>query len=240
TGSLPESEPQPRRIPMTDRPLPSFVAFLRKQPLWIKLKALILHPETTPEQIALSFAMGLAITVNPLLGLHTALALGLCVAFRKLHRPLLLASSMINTPWTIVPVATISAYLGNLLLGHGFDLDLSHIRWEEITWRSFVTRGGLVETFHMLKPILGPYLLGGFILSALAFTGGYFAMLKLSQRVRSLNLHIPHLHIPAFHRDPTAKENPHGHALPHEAGPGHAAEAAGGPAEPPGRGNRGR
>ena len=223
---------------MIDWPFPSFVAFLRKSPLWIKLKTLILNPGMSPERISLSFALGLAITVNPLLGLHTALALGLCVAFRKLHRPLLLASSMINTPWTIVPVATISAYLGNLLLGHGFDLDLSHIRWESIDWRSFVTRRGLFEAFHMLKPILVPYLLGGFILSALAFTGGYFAMLKLSQHVRSLHLRIPHLHIPTFHRDPSSKENPHGHALPHEAGPGHAAEAAGSPAEPPGRRNR--
>ena len=223
---------------MTDSSVSSFVAYLKKSTFWVKLKALILHPETTPEQTAMSFGLGLAITVNPLLGLHTLMALGLCVAFRRIHRPLLLASVMINNPWTIVPIATLSAYLGNLLLGRGLDLDLSRIRWDSIGWRSFVTRDGLEETLHMLKPILGPYLLGGFLLSAVAFPVGYFAMLKLSKRLRRIHLHIPHLHIPVLQRDPVSKEHPHGHAFPHEAGPGHAAEAAGDPAEPEGRRDR--
>jgi uncharacterized protein len=218
------------------------VVRLQASRLWIKLKEQILHPELTPERIARSFGLGLVIAFNPLLGLHTGVAVALCLIFRRLHRPLLLASMMINNPWTMVPIATVSAYLGNLLLGRGLALDLSRIHWDRIGWSSFASRHGLNGLFHMLEPILGPYLLGGFILSALAFPVGYYTMLKLSTHLRKLHLHMPHLphiHLPSFHRDPAAKENPHGHALPHETGPGHAAEAAGRPAEPP-RGGDGR
>jgi uncharacterized protein (DUF2062 family) len=216
-----------------------FVAYLKKSRLWTKLKDQILHPDITPEQIAKSFGLGLSIAFNPVLGLHTGVAIALCVLFRTLHRPLLFASVMVNNPWTMVPIATVSAYLGNILMGRGLALDLSRIHWEGIGWSSFATRHGLGAMFHMLKPILAPYLLGGFLLSALAFPLGYFAMLKLSKHLRKLHLHLPHLHLPTFHRDPITKENPHGHALPHETGPGHAAETDGRSAEPP-RGGDGR
>lgn len=223
---------------MTLSPPSSFVAKLKQSRLWIKLKNQILHPDLTPERIAMSFALGLTIAFNPLLGLHTGIALTLCLVFRRLHRPLLLASVMINNPWTMVPIATISAYVGNILLGHGLALDLSQIRWHDIGWHSFATRHGLGALFHMLQPILAPYLLGGFLLSALAFPVGYFVMFKLARHIRRLHLHIPDLVHLTFHRDTATKENPHGHALPHETGPGHAAETAGCPAEPEGGGNR--
>jgi uncharacterized protein (DUF2062 family) len=215
-----------------------FVAYLTKSRLWLKLKNQILHPDMSPEQVAVSFGLGLAIACNPILGLHTGIAISLCFIFRRLHRPLLFASAMINNPWTMVPIATVSAYLGSVLLGRGLHLKLAGIRWDSIGWSSFATRHGLGALFHMLKPILAPYLLGGFLLSALAFPVGYFLMLKLSKHLRKIHLHLPHLHLPTFHRDPALKEQPNGHALPHETGPGHAAETPGCSAEPEGGGDR--
>ncbi len=234
---------------MTSFSISSIRARLKNSRIWARLKGIILHPDLTPEQVATSFGLGLMIAFNPLLGLHTGLALALCFAFRKLHRPLLFATMMINNPWSMVPIATLSAYGGNILLGRGLDLDLSRIRWEGIGWSSFATRHGLGELFHMMKPILGPYLLGGFLLSALAFPVGYYAMLKFSKYIRKIHFHMPHLphlphlphiHLPTFHHDHTDKEHDHGHALPHETGPGHAAEAVGRPAEPARGGDGGR
>jgi uncharacterized protein (DUF2062 family) len=219
----------------------SIRARLKKSRIWMKFSALMLHPDLTPEQVAASFGLGLMIAFNPVLGVHTGLALVLCLLFRKLHRPLLLATIMVNNPWTMVPIATLSAYAGNVLLGRGLDLDLSQIRWGEIGWHSFITLHGLGEMFRMMKPVLGPYLLGGFLLSILAFPAGYYTMLKLSKYIRKIHLHlphIPHIHLPTFHHDHD-KEHAHGHAIPHETGPSHAAEAAGDPAEPS-RGRDGR
>ena len=219
----------------------SFIASCKRSRLWTKLKNQILHPDITPEQIALSFGLGLSIAFNPMLGFHTGIAILLCLVFRRLHRPLLFTSVLINNPWTMVPIATVSAYVGNMLMGRGLALDLSRIHWEDIGWSSFATRHGLGGLFHMLKPILAPYLLGGFLLSALALPVGYFAMLKLTKHLRKIHLHLPHLphiHLPALHRDHITKEMPHGHALPNETSPSHAAETAGRSAEPEGGGDR--
>ncbi|BDU72241.1 DUF2062 domain-containing protein [Mesoterricola silvestris] len=173
--------------PPQDAPKPGLLA---------ALKSHILHPEMTSEQVALSFGVGFSLAWNPLLGLHTAIVLLACFLSRRLHRPIMFLACFINNPWTMVPMATASAYMGNLLLGRGLNLNLGGIRWHEITWRSFASREGLDCLFGMLKPILLPYLLGGFVLSALAMPLGYFAMLHVARRLRRVHLHLPHRHHP--------------------------------------------
>jgi len=162
----------------------------RKAGIWKTLRAHILHPEKTPTDVAMSFALGFSIAWNPLLGLHTTLVILLCLIFRRLHRPLILAAAFINNPWTMVPIATASTYLGNILLGRGLHLDLAGIHWHSLGLRNFVTREGFDAMFHMLKPVLGPYVLGGAVLCFLALPIGYFGMLKLARHLR--RLHLPH------------------------------------------------
>ena len=162
----------------------------------------ILHPELSAEQVAWSFAVGLGIAWNPLLGTHTWLVLGLCVLFRRLHRPLMIGAMLINNPWTMVPMATVSAFLGNLLLGRGLNLDLASIYWSSIGWRSFATRAGFDAMLAMLRPILAPYLLGGFVMVALSIPLGYAFMRWLTLRLRKIHwkpIHLPHPHLPHLH-----------------------------------------
>ncbi len=158
---------------------------------WARLKAHMLHPELTPTQVGWSMGLGLSIAFNPLLGLHLVMVLILCFAFRGLHRPLMLAASFTNNPWTLVPVATGSTYLGNLLMGRGLDLNLGGVDWTLIRWRSFTSRDGFLQVAGMLKPILAPYLLGGFAISLLAFVVGFFVMRRLTERLRAR--HAEHL-----------------------------------------------
>jgi uncharacterized protein (DUF2062 family) len=165
------------------------------------LKRLILHPEMTPEQVALSFAIGFSISWNPLIGIHTVLILVLCIIFRRLHRPLMLLACYINNPWTMLPMASASGLVGNLLLGRGWRVNFRGIRWHTITWRSFLTLPGFDHMCTMLKPILVPYLLGGFVLSALALPAGYYAMLKITRYLRARPLHLPPLHLHRSHPD---------------------------------------
>ncbi len=159
--------------------------------LWAKAKHHILHPELTTSQVAWSFAIGFSMSWNPLLGTHTWLSLGLCFAFKRLHRPLIFLAMFINNPWTMVPYATASAYFGNLLLGRGLTLNLQGIDWKSIGLATFTTRAGFDAAYGMLKPILVPYLLGGFILTALAVPIGYYFMRWLTLRLRAM--HLPHL-----------------------------------------------
>jgi uncharacterized protein (DUF2062 family) len=162
-----------------------------------RVKHVILHPEMTPEQVALSFAIGLSLAWNPFIGLHTWIILLLCIAFRRLHRPLMLLVCYVNNPWTMVPMATASTVLGNVLLGRGYHLNLRQIHWHSIGWRSFLTREGFDGMFVMLKPILLPYLVGGLVLSALAGPVGYYFMLRLARRLR--RIHLSTIHLPIRH-----------------------------------------
>lgn len=170
-------------------------------------KHLILHPEMSPRQVALSFAIGFSLAWNPLIGLHTWVILMLCLVFRRLHRPLMLLACYLNNPWTMLPMASTSALVGNLLLGRGWHLDFRGIKLHTIGWRSFLTREGFDGMCHMLKPILVPYLVGGFVLSALALPLGYYLMLKLTRHLRRLSFRIlpgrHPAHRAAPHHDPT-------------------------------------
>ena len=165
--------------------------------LWGRLKAHILHPELSPEQVAWSFALGLSIAWNPLLGLHTALMFAFCLIFRRLHRPLLIMAMLVNNPWTLVPMATASVWIGNLVRGRFDSGNLARIEWHQIGWRSFVTWSGFEAMTTMLRPVLKSYLIGGTLCTLLALPVGYFFMLWLARRLR--RVHWPHLHLPIPH-----------------------------------------
>jgi len=166
-------------------------------------KRFILHPEMTPEQVALSFAIGFSLAWNPFVGLHTWAIILLCIIFRKLHRPLMLLACYLNNPWTMLPMASASTLVGNLLLGRGWHLHFRGIKWHTIGWRSFLTRDGFDGMCHMLKPILAPYLLGGIVLSLLALPVGYYLMLMFTRRLRRLHIHLPPVKLKVLHRNRT-------------------------------------
>ena len=93
-------------------------------------------------------------------------------------------------------MASTSGLVGNLLLGRGCRVQFRGVRWHSIGWRSFLTREGFDHMYHMLKPILVPYLLGGFVLSALALPVGYYVMLTITRRLRARPIHLPPLKLP--------------------------------------------
>ncbi|MBK8727808.1 MAG: DUF2062 domain-containing protein [Holophagaceae bacterium] len=127
------------------------------------------------------------------------LVVTLCFLFKGLHRPLMLAASFINNPWTSVPIATGTAYFGNILMGRGLDLNMEAVHWGSIGLKSFTTREGAQAMFTMLKPILAPYLVGGFLLSLLAIPIGYLLAGHIAPRLR----HPPRLaHVPPPCRPP--------------------------------------
>jgi uncharacterized protein (DUF2062 family) len=193
---------------MTDEQAPASAKALLKGGFRFHFKRMILHPELTPEQVALSFAIGFSLAWNPFIGLHTFLILLLCFVFKRLHRPLMLLACFINNPWTMVPMATLSGLVGNLLLGRGCRPHMRGVHWDTIGWHSFVSKEGFDHMYLMLKPILGPYLLGGIVLSALALPVGYYVMLKITRHLRRLHLHIYPVSLSALHLSKPRHDKP--------------------------------
>jgi len=81
-------------------------------------------------------------------------------------------------------MASVSVLLGNLILGRGWAIDTSGISWKSIGISSFTSSQDFAAMYSMLKPILAPYLLGGFTFSVLSLPLGYFFMLWLSKKLR--------------------------------------------------------
>jgi uncharacterized protein (DUF2062 family) len=157
------------------KPKPTFIQ---------RVRGYILVPHVTPKRIALSFAIGLSIAMSPLIGLQTWIGLACCYFAKSLHRPLLLAVTLLNNPWTFAPIACMNLILGNLILNRGWADNLSKASWEGIGFNSFLTLEGFGELAATMKPMLAPFLLGGFSLSFMSVLFGYWFMLRFSRRAR--------------------------------------------------------
>jgi hypothetical protein len=77
---------------------------------------LFLHTHDTPPRTALAFSLGVFIAWTPVFGLHTLIGLGLGFVF-GLNRVAVIAGTLINNPWTIIPIYSGSVYLGSRILG---------------------------------------------------------------------------------------------------------------------------
>jgi uncharacterized protein (DUF2062 family) len=136
----------------------------------------LFHVEDSPHRIALSFALGVFIAFSPLLGLHTALALLVALAFR-LSRGAIIVGIYVNNPWTIAPMYMAGTLLGCFLLGVSTE-ELVAIRFDQHGWafyRSLV---------HQLEPYLWPFVLGNTLLGALFGSLAYLILRRVLERRR--------------------------------------------------------
>jgi len=76
----------------------------------------VISTNDSPKKIAVSFAVGVFIGLSPLLGLHTALAIGAVWLFRT-NKFVTIVAVYISNPWTAVPIYTFSTWIGTKLLG---------------------------------------------------------------------------------------------------------------------------
>ena len=156
-----------------------------KPSIWDRFRRQMVLPELSPEQVAWSFAIGFSIAWNPILGLHTWMALACCFFIKGLHRPLLLLSTFLNNPiFTMMPIIFASFWVGNMLLGNGF-VALPDIDWKIMgRFASYTSMHGFMLMVGELKPVAKPYFLGGSVLSVLALPAGYWFMLKAARKTR--------------------------------------------------------
>ncbi len=75
----------------------------------------LLSLDDSPHKIALSFALGVYISISPFLGLHTILAIVLSFVFR-LNKVATITGSWMNNPWTLAPVYYADFKLGSFIL----------------------------------------------------------------------------------------------------------------------------
>lgn len=133
-----------------------------------RLARLVLHVEGSPSRVAVAFSLGLFIAFFPVVGTHTALALGLAFVFR-LNRVAVLSASLMNNPWTIGPMLTAGTLVGCALLGVS-PTTLGTIDWG-LTGHAFYD--SLIAGF---RPLLWPFVVGNLVLGTAAGVVSYFVV----------------------------------------------------------------
>jgi uncharacterized protein len=120
----------------------------------------LLHLKESPHRTALAFAIGTFIAFSPTYGFHTLSVLFCAWAFR-LNAVALMAGSLINNPWTLVPILGATLWTGVQLTG------LSHVpsaNWADLSMLAF---------YEQIKPYAAPFVLGGFVLSTIGAAISY-------------------------------------------------------------------
>jgi uncharacterized protein (DUF2062 family) len=149
----------------------------------------LLHLKESPHRTALAFAVGTFIAFSPTYGLHT-LSVLLCAWAFRLNVVALMAGSLINNPWTVVPILGATIWIGVQLTGLP---EVPSANWADLSMMAF---------YEQVKPYAAPFVLGGFLLSAIG---------------AAISYPIAYVAITAHRRQRAQRE---AEQLPHESGLG--------------------
>jgi len=124
------------------------------------LKLVVLQ-RSTPDNIALSFAIGTFIAIIPMFGAGILLGLAIAFMFRKLNKIALMSAFVVWNPLFTVPLIALSGNIGNLL----FD-GMEVVKYE-------------LEFFNNFFTFTRRFLVGNLIIDAIFTLISYFAIKHL-------------------------------------------------------------
>jgi len=136
-----------------------------------RLRGLVQFDEP-PRRLAAAFALGIFIAFSPWLGLHIISAVALAWLFR-LNKVVVITASLLNNPWTIVPMYVFCLWSGIRITGQ--DASLPEIAWDRL---------GFSDIFTVLKPFLLPFIAGTIVVGAIAAVISYVIFAWAVKRYR--------------------------------------------------------
>jgi hypothetical protein len=144
---------------------------------WLRRTGRILvHVDDSPSRVAFSFALGIFIAFFPILGIHTAMAIAIAIAFR-LNKVALLVGTFTNNPWTVAPMYSAGTLLGCLVFGVS-PASLGAVDWN-LSGPAFHE-----SLLAGLRPLVLPFVVGNLALGALAATAAFLLLRSLLERRR--------------------------------------------------------
>jgi len=152
----------------------------------LSIKNELQNPARTPHLKALSVGIGVFIAISPFMGFHFIMAFAILAMYRKLDRVLVLAFTMLNNWWTMVPIYGLGLWIGGALTGHtGFRADT--VQWDMFRLSKFIQGDGIRYGVTVLKPMILPFMVGNMVLAVIASVGAYYFVRSLLKR-RSLKV----------------------------------------------------
>ncbi len=135
----------------------------------------VISTKDSPKKIASSFAVGVFIGMSPLVGFHTALAIGAAWLFRT-NKFVTIVAVYVTNPWTAVPIYTFSTWLGTKLLG--VDKIISPLQWHSLSC-SYL--------FREVSFLFWPFVCGSTIVALVSAAIGYIVVYHAVVKQRSLS-----------------------------------------------------
>jgi len=128
-----------------------------------------------PHKLALAFAIGVFIAFSPTIGLHVISCLFLAWALR-LSKMVILTASLINNPWTILPLYGFCTWFGSKVIGS--DISVPIIAWDKLTF---------LTAYDIVRPYIWPFVAGTLVLGTAAAFLSYFLFLFAVKRYRGMS-----------------------------------------------------
>ena len=134
--------------------------------------------EGSTKNVSLSFAIGVLIGFSPFIGLHTIIALTLCL-LTTLNKPALMIGCFLNMPWIVIPYYSFATWMGSLLLGIPGTAIPTGLHLSEILSREFA--GWIMSQWVLLLPAFA----GSFLLASILAVTAYITATLLLAKFRS-------------------------------------------------------
>ena len=144
----------------------------------------VLHLDDNPHRIAMAFSLGVFIAFSPFIGLHLISAVFLAWVLR-LNAAAVLLGTLLNNPWTTVPIFGSGLWVGVEIYGRHHLLRPIH--WRELT---------IMNAIPQFEPYLMPFLLGTTLLGIVASVVAYpcaFYFVKEYRHLRHRTEESPHV-----------------------------------------------
>lgn len=116
---------------------------------------------STPENIALSFAIGTFIAIIPMFGVGILIGLLIAIMFKKLNKIALMLAFVVWNPLFTVPILALSGKIGDILF-HGVEV----MKYE-------------IDFFNHFFTFTRRFLVGNLILDVILSVSSYFVIKKL-------------------------------------------------------------
>ena len=119
----------------------------------------IMEIKTTPNEVALGFAMGTAIAILPTFGLGILIGLLMMLIFKNINKISMFIAFAFWNPLLLIPLSTISFFIGDFILGTIPPIDFKF------------------ELFNQIYNFTIKFLVGNIIITIIATVASYFFVL---------------------------------------------------------------
>lgn len=144
-----------------------------------RIRDLLIQTDDTPQIKAMSVGVGIFIAFSPFVGVHLPIS-ALLIRFTRLNPLLLLASTLVHNPWTLMPIHLLGLVTGDIMLyGHLRSVDqFRAFPWNELGLRTVIDPDFWMAQSDFFMAVGKPFFFGSLVSALVCAIICYYISLK--------------------------------------------------------------